>query len=82
MDIGALKRITVTADPAAFPYTQGYIEHASQRVWWDMRFLHQRLLKCGEGRVFILACLCCSPKKRFAMGSRRASCFRVAAQAC
>ena len=59
MDVGDLRRITVSADPSAFPYTQGYIEVALQRIWWDLRFLHQILCKSGEGRVLGLDAVCC-----------------------
>ena len=43
------RRITVDADPEAFPCMQGYIQ-SEARIWWDLRFLYQAMHNCGEGR--------------------------------
>ena len=43
------RRITVDADPEAFPSMQGYIQNEEQ-IWWDLRFLYQAMHNSGEGR--------------------------------
>ena len=37
MDPGELRRITVDADPSAFPCIQGYVD-SNQKLWWDTHF--------------------------------------------
>ena len=47
-----LVQITVDGDQDAFPCRRAFRESGSQRLWWDLRYLHQDLSAHGEQRAW------------------------------